>query len=78
MARKCYDASIKAAHEHHFIHEEGLAEEKLATFLVRKSKHSEALTHFMRAKQCYESWGDHVVVKRIEKAMAVLLPCINN
>jgi tetratricopeptide (TPR) repeat protein len=74
QAYSCYKASIKQAREHRFNHEEGLAHEKLATYLLHKSNHDEALQHFQDAKKCYETWHAHVLVRRIEKAIAVLSP----
>jgi len=70
----CYNASIKAAHEHRFIHEEGLAEEKLATYLLHKGRHDDALVHFINAKNCYDVWGAHALVHRVDKAIAILSP----
>jgi len=74
QAYSCYKASIKQAREHRFNHEEGLAHEKLATYLLHKSNHDEALQHFQDAKKCYETWYAHVLVRRVEKAIAVLSP----
>ena len=71
-AMYCYNASIAAARDHRFIHEEGLAEEKLATYLLHKSNPDEALGHFNNAKKCYEVWGAHTLVQHVEKAIAVL------
>jgi len=74
-----YHNSIKAAHEHRFIHEEGLAEEKLASYLIRKSRHDEAMTHYVNAKKCYDAWGAQSVLDRIDKIIALLLPlCTQN
>mmetsp|Transcript_28890 Transcript_28890/g.52811 ORF Transcript_28890/g.52811 Transcript_28890/m.52811 type:complete len:90 (-) Transcript_28890:253-522(-) len=70
----CYNASIKSAREHRFVHEEGLAEEKTATYLLHKSKHDEAMEHFGNAKKCYKSWGAHTLVQRVGNAMAILSP----
>jgi len=70
----CYHASIKAASEHRFVHEEGLAEEKAATYFLHKSRHDNALSHFMNAKKCYEVWGASALVQRVDKAIAILLP----
>ena len=79
LAYNCYKASIKQAREHRFNHEEGLAHEKLATYLLHKSKHDEALQHFQSAKKCYATWNALVLVQRIEKAIAVLSPlCSGN
>jgi len=57
-----------------FVHEEGLAEEKTATFLLHKSKHDLAMEHFINAKRCYEAWGARSLVKRVDKAIAILSP----
>jgi len=73
----CFNASIKAAREHRFVHEEGLAEEKYATYLLSKSKYEEAMRAFMNAKRCYERWGAHILVMRMEKAVGLLLPLCN-
>ncbi len=69
-----YEASIRTAREHRFIHDEGLAEEKFATYLLHKSRHDEALGHFINAKKCYEVWGAGALVERVDKAIAILLP----
>ena len=71
----CYHASIVAAREHRFVHEEGLAEEKTATYLLHKSRHDEAMGHFINAKKCYEVWGALKLVQRVEKAIAMLSSC---
>eukprot|EP00804_Cyclotella_cryptica_P016554 CCRYP_004743-RA/>CCRYP_004743-RA protein AED:0.15 eAED:0.15 QI:0/1/0.75/1/0.28/0.37/8/0/861 len=59
MAMHCYTASIKEAHAHRFYHEEGLACEKAATFLLHENDHDGALHYFINAKKCYETWGAH-------------------
>eukprot|EP00804_Cyclotella_cryptica_P017947 CCRYP_001294-RA/>CCRYP_001294-RA protein AED:0.11 eAED:0.11 QI:0/1/0.75/1/0.57/0.5/8/387/881 len=74
MAMHCYSESIKAAHAHRFYHEEGLASEKAATFLLHENDHHRALDFFMNAKKCYEAWGAHALVDRLERAIAALLP----
>ena len=70
----CYQASVRAAREHRFVHEEGLAEEKLATFCLHNGLHDDAMGHFNNAKKCYEVWGAHSLVERIDKAIAILVP----
>lgn len=62
-----YDASIKAASEHRFIHEEGLANALAARFHIHYRRKQEALEHFHKAKSCYERWGACALVSRIEK-----------
>ncbi|KAL7499306.1 hypothetical protein ACHAWT_009981 [Skeletonema menzelii] len=73
-AYSCYKASIKQAREHKFNHEEGLAHEKLATYLLHKNRHDEALQHFQNAKKCYAIWHATFLVQRVDKAIAVLSP----
>ncbi len=76
-AYACYKASIKKAREHKFNHEEGLAHEKLATYLLYKNQHDEALQCFQNAKKCYAIWHANVLVQRVEKAITILSPlCI--
>lgn len=69
-----YNASIKAARDHKFLHEEGLAQEKAATYLLHKSRHDQSLGYFINAKKCYESWGAYALVERVDKAIAILMP----
>lgn len=68
-AMKFYNASIKSARDHRFVHEEGLAEEKLATYLLHQRKRYEAMSAFANAKKCYERWGAHILVRRMEKSI---------
>jgi len=67
-----YNASIKSAQDHRFIHEEGLAHERLASFHDHYGRRSEALTCFNAAKRCYEHWGAQAVVQRVERTIAKL------
>ncbi len=73
-AYACYQASISQAREHRFNHEEGLAHEQFATYLLFINKHDEALQHYQDAKRCYQIWCAHVLVQRVEKAIEVLSP----
>ena len=73
-AMSCYNASLMAAREHRFIHEEGLAEEKTATYLLHTGRHDEAMVRFMKAKNCDEVWGARALLQRVDKAIAILLP----
>eukprot|EP00581_Thalassiosira_minuscula_P030314 CAMPEP_0183774870 /NCGR_PEP_ID=MMETSP0739-20130205/43020_1 /TAXON_ID=385413 /ORGANISM="Thalassiosira miniscula, Strain CCMP1093" /LENGTH=100 /DNA_ID=CAMNT_0026016309 /DNA_START=155 /DNA_END=454 /DNA_ORIENTATION=- len=74
MTMYCYNASVMAAREHRFVNEEGLAEEKTASYLLNKKMHSEAMIHFINAKKCYETWGASALVQRMDKAIESLLP----
>ena len=69
MALAKYNASINAAREHHFVMEEGLAEEKLAVFHLSESRQDEAINHLIRAKNCYQQWGARALVDRVMKAI---------
>ncbi len=67
-----YQASIRSAQDHRFIHEEGLAHERLASFHDHYGRRVEALACFNAAKRCYERWGAQAVVERVEKTIAKL------
>ena len=67
QAISSYQASIKAARDHRFIHEEGLAEEKLGLYLKDKKEYISAERHFSNAKECYKRWGAHAVVNRMNQ-----------
>mmetsp|Transcript_37175 Transcript_37175/g.83539 ORF Transcript_37175/g.83539 Transcript_37175/m.83539 type:complete len:1332 (+) Transcript_37175:185-4180(+) len=69
-----YRQAIISAQEHRFCHEEGLAEEKLATYLMYCNQSDAALHHFTNAKKAYTKWGAKVLADRISKAMAILAP----
>lgn len=71
-ALQMYNASIKAAQDHRFIHEEGIAHERLASFHDHYGRHAEALACFNAAKGCYESWGAQAVVQRVDRTIAML------
>lgn len=64
-----YEQSIKAAHDHHFIHEEGLAYEKFARFHLHFGRTGEALVSFTQAKKCYQNWGAHGLANNIERTI---------
>mmetsp|Transcript_22604 Transcript_22604/g.49001 ORF Transcript_22604/g.49001 Transcript_22604/m.49001 type:complete len:889 (-) Transcript_22604:208-2874(-) len=68
-ATEKYKQSIKAAHDHHFIHEEGLAFERAAWFHLHYGRHGEALVSFTESKKCYEKWGAHGLVNYIERTI---------
>lgn len=68
-----YEQSIKAAHDHHFIHEEGLAFERAARFHLHYGRNGEALVCFTQAKKCYKNWGAHGLVINIERTILKLI-----
>ncbi|KAL7542862.1 hypothetical protein ACHAXR_012160 [Thalassiosira sp. AJA248-18] len=71
-ALRCYHASIQAAKEHKFVQEEGLAEEKLATYLTRMNMPESAIVHFINAKKCYLVWGARALVTRMERTIEMI------
>lgn len=73
-AMSCYTSSINAARKHRFIHEEGLAEEKVATYFLHRNNQDHAMRHFLNANRCYKAWGAHALVQRVDKAIAAMLP----
>ncbi|KAL7554753.1 hypothetical protein ACHAWF_018292 [Thalassiosira exigua] len=68
-----YDQSIKAAHNHRFVHEEGLAYERAAQFHLHHQRNNEAVVCLTMAKKCYEDWGAHGLVNRIEQSISKLV-----
>lgn len=65
-ASEKYEAAIKSARDHRFIHEEGLANALAASFHIYHKRDEEALLHFSEAKNCYERWGALALVTRME------------
>jgi len=65
-----YQASIAAAKDHRFVHEEGLAHDKTASFHIHHGRKSDALFHFAQARKCYLSWGAHALVEVMENKMS--------
>jgi len=62
LAREKYEASIKAAQSHRFVHEEGLAFERAGNFYLDRGRRADAVSHFTQAKRCYELWGAQALV----------------
>lgn len=72
LAREKYDASIKAAKAHRFVHEEGFAHERAGNFYLNREKKADALVHFGKAKNCYEAWGAQALIDRITEKCKVV------
>mmetsp|Transcript_21890 Transcript_21890/g.40184 ORF Transcript_21890/g.40184 Transcript_21890/m.40184 type:complete len:365 (+) Transcript_21890:552-1646(+) len=68
-----YEQSIKAAQDHRFIHEEGLAFERTARFHLHYGRIGEALVCFTQSKKCYKHWGAHGLVDHIERIILNLI-----
>jgi PAS domain S-box-containing protein len=52
-----YDQAIALARESEFIHEEALADELAARYLLSQGKNTPARTHLQAALEKYETWG---------------------
>jgi len=66
IALEKYEASIVAARNHRFPHEEGLAYTKLAYYHVAQGRGIDAKQCFKQAGACYKRWGAHVLAKKME------------
>lgn len=69
QAAACYEASIKAAREHKFIHEEALGSELAGVFFLTIGWHEKARRHLMHSVELYKKWGAFAVSKRIEAGL---------
>eukprot|EP00585_Thalassiosira_rotula_P016436 CAMPEP_0196171746 /NCGR_PEP_ID=MMETSP0911-20130528/5653_1 /TAXON_ID=49265 /ORGANISM="Thalassiosira rotula, Strain GSO102" /LENGTH=283 /DNA_ID=CAMNT_0041438623 /DNA_START=110 /DNA_END=961 /DNA_ORIENTATION=+ len=56
-AKKKYEASIKSARDHSFLHEQGLAYECMGKYLSSIVEFAEAKQCLRRAYECYTQWG---------------------
>lgn len=72
VAKSKYEASIKAAHTHRFIHEEGLAFERAGNFYLGRGKKTDAILLLSKAKACYERWGAMALVHRLDSRIGHL------
>ena len=72
-----YQNAINVSKRYRFIHEEGLAEEKFATYLLHLHRNDDAYEHFNNARSCYKKWGATVLVQRVEKVIGLLVPLCN-
>lgn len=64
-AALCYVASIKAAHEHKFTHEEAMACELAAIFFLERGQREKAWSTYGHSKKSFEKYGAFAVAKRI-------------
>jgi len=65
-AKEKYDASIKSARDHGFVHEQGLAYECMGKYLSSIVEISEAMQCFKKAHVCYMQWGAYGKAKQIK------------
>jgi len=64
-AALCYEASIKAAQEHRFIHEEAIAHELAGMFFLERGQRQMSHSYFKNSISCYQKWGANAVVRRL-------------
>eukprot|EP00571_Detonula_confervacea_P007895 CAMPEP_0172331684 /NCGR_PEP_ID=MMETSP1058-20130122/62053_1 /TAXON_ID=83371 /ORGANISM="Detonula confervacea, Strain CCMP 353" /LENGTH=1323 /DNA_ID=CAMNT_0013048953 /DNA_START=104 /DNA_END=4075 /DNA_ORIENTATION=+ len=72
LAFEKYDAAIKAARDHRFTHEEGLAHYLCGQSHLRHGQQKEAVIHFTEARKCYERWGAIALVQIMESEVGRL------
>ncbi|KAL7540418.1 hypothetical protein ACHAXR_012736 [Thalassiosira sp. AJA248-18] len=60
-----YTLSITTARKHHHLQEEGFAFERAGCYHLLKGRHSDAISNFSSAKECYERWGAHSLKNRM-------------
>lgn len=67
-----YDKSASKARLEGFIHEEGIAYERLGQYQLHLGSFSVAKMSFERARVAFEKWGATIVVDRINRLMATI------
>ena len=66
-ALSLFNKSIKAATKEGFVHEEGLAYERLAQYHCFLGNSLTATPFFERARDAYKRWGANTLVDRMEE-----------
>mmetsp|Transcript_20431 Transcript_20431/g.44255 ORF Transcript_20431/g.44255 Transcript_20431/m.44255 type:complete len:1572 (-) Transcript_20431:548-5263(-) len=62
----CYEASIKSAREHKFIHEEAIANELAGNFFYETGHFLKAESFYAHSIKCFKKWGGFAVARRVE------------
>ena len=65
-AERSYEASIKAARDHRFLHHEALAYELHGVFCVENGMRDKGTTQLRAAIDRYRKWGALEVAKRVQ------------
>jgi PAS domain S-box-containing protein len=65
-AGELFDASIRAARDQHFSHEEGLANELAARFHLARDRRLIARAYLLEAIDCYRRWGASAKIRHLE------------
>ena len=66
-AMRCYEQAVRAAHEHGFVQNEGLAYEIAARFYAARGYEVFADAYLRNARQCYLRWGALGKVRQLEQ-----------
>ena len=66
----CYEASIAAAMEHKFIHEEAMGNELAGLFHLELGSRQRSYSYLKQSIVCYRKWGAPAIVRRIESMIA--------
>ena len=74
LAVAAYESTIKSAHNHHFVNEEGLSYELYEHFCLTNSTTRKALQQFNLAREKYLQWGATKKVREMEK----ITQCLQN
>jgi hypothetical protein len=72
LATARYDQAIGAAREHGLSHVEAIAAELAARYARQRGDFADAANYLRRAVACYERWGAHAKVARLEDVAAAL------
>jgi len=67
QAERLYEEAIRLAHEHGFIHNEGLANELAARFYAARGFEKIAHVYLRDARYCYLRWGAEGKVRQLEQ-----------
>jgi PAS domain S-box-containing protein len=65
-AMRLYEESIRSAHDHGFVQNEGLAQEVAAQFYAARGFERIAHVYLLDARNCYLQWDAHGKVKQLE------------
>src|SRR6202051_3643921 len=66
-AMRLYEEAIRAAHEHGFVQNEGLALEVAARFYAARGYEAFAKTYLQNARYCYLRWGAEGKVRQLDR-----------
>jgi PAS domain S-box-containing protein len=68
-AMRLYEEAIQAAHQHGFVHNEGIAHELAAGFCIARGWTTASRAHHDEARSCFARWGAHGKVRQLDARM---------